>query len=233
MLVGHALTKSFGSTRVLHGVDIEVPPGQVTVLLGPNGCGKSTLLRALSILDPPDGGTVRIGDRSYAFPANGKPQAVPWPLVTVVFQQLFLWPHLTVRENIALPLRKISGDIDESVALFDLAELLDRYPNEISLGQRQRVALARAIGLRPRFLLLDEVTSALDVDYVRRVGEQLRAFADSGVGVMIITHFLGFARRIADRVVFMSHGRIVESGSPTVLERPQSEEFQRFLSIVE
>lgn len=239
MLTGERITKSFGTRTVLRGANIQVEPGKITTLIGPSGSGKTTLLRALSLLDPPDSGTISVDGTAYQFPA-GRNQTVrpPWPRVTVVFQQLFLWPHLTLRQNITLPLqgRKHQDDgsyLDELVQLFDMAEFIDRFPNQASLGQRQRAALARAFVLRPEYILLDEITSSLDVEQVSAILGHLQTLRDQGIGILLITHLIGFARRAADRVVFLDDGDVLEAGGPEVIVRPAHERVQRFLSVIE
>lgn len=239
MITVTAITKSYGPKQVLGGVSLSVAPGQIIALVGPSGSGKSTLLRAVSLLEPPDGGTVTVDDISYAFPRrNGNGSAPPWPKLTAVFQQLFLWPHLTIRRNITLPLHfhgaaEANSLVEELIDRFQMAEYADRFPNEVSLGERQRAALVRALALRPKYLLLDEVTSALDVEHVGAVLNHLKTMRDDGVGILLITHLIGFARRAADHVLFMDHGRILEDGPAEILSHPQTERLQEFLSLVE
>jgi len=239
MLSAQNVFKSFGERQVLRGIDISVEPGKIAALIGPSGAGKTTLLRTLSLLDPPDSGKIAVDDIAYTFPL-GLDDGIkpPWPDVTVVFQQLFLWPHLTLRENIILPVRnkkKIDngGHLDELIKLFDMAEFIDRYPNEASIGQRQRTALARALILDPSYILLDEITSALDVEQVSVILSHLQALRDKGIGVLLVTHLIGFARRAADRVVFLDEGKVLESGGPDLLDCPKNERVRRFLSVIE
>jgi ABC-type polar amino acid transport system ATPase subunit len=239
MLKAVGLHKSYDKrVAILDGVDVELRPGTITALLGSNGCGKSTLLRALALIETTDRGAVVLEGTKYdraRVPAAG-PQ--PWPAVTVVFQQLFLWPHLTVRGNIELPQSQLrdpdaSRRFRELADIFDIAALVDRYPNELSLGQRQRVALARALAVRPQYLLLDEVTSALDIEHVTALLAYLKALRSEGLGMLLVTHLIGFARDAADRVLFMSRGRIVEQGDAGILSAPESPELRRFLSVLE
>ena len=168
MLSGNNIRKSFDGTEVLQGVDIEVWPGRISVLIGPSGSGKTTLIRTLGLIDPPSEGQVIIDGHTYQFPLQkGQTIEPPWPDLTVVFQQHFLWPHLTLRRNILLPLSQRSEtrrSVDELIEIFGMDEFIDRYPNEVSIGQRQRTALARAFALEPKYILLDEITSALDVE---------------------------------------------------------------------
>lgn len=239
MLIGEKLNKFWGETKAIEDVSIVVEPGQITALIGPSGSGKTTLIRALSLLDPPNTGMISIDDNVYTFPLKEEDVIeAPWPDVTVVFQQLFLWPHLRLRENITLPLqnRKTEGSeerLNELIETFDMREFIDRYPNEASLGQRQRVALARALVLNPSYILLDEITSALDVENVSVILSQLERLRDEGIGILIVTHLMGFARRAADRVVFLSGGQVLEDGSPQVLDSPKSKRLQRFVSVIQ
>jgi len=240
MLTGEGICKSFRGTTVLDGVSATVAPGEITVAIGPSGSGKSTLLRALSLLDPPDRGTVTVDSVAYPHPRpeSEPPIAPPWPKVTVVFQSLFLWPHLTVRENIALPLKN-RRDIDapalieELIDQYKMGGYVDRYPNEASVGQKQRAAIARAVALRPKYLLLDEVTSALDVEYVAVVLNHLLALKKQGTGILLITHLIGFARRAADRILFLEQGRVVEEGGRDVLASPRTSRLREFVSLVD
>ncbi len=246
MLSGENLHKIYGGREILHGVSLNVVPGEITAVLGPSGAGKSTLLRALSLLDPPNSGTIVVDGKNYVFPGVNKNGTVPpWPKLTVVFQQLFLWPHLTLRQNITLPLEKdrgrlgpgnavaMDGEIERLLELFELAELADRYPNEASLGQRQRAALIRALVLKPKYLLLDEITSALDVEHVSKILDYLKFLKDQGTGILVVTHLIGFAKSAADQIVFMENGRVVECGDKFLLSEPKTERLMKFLSLVE
>lgn len=236
MITGTNLHKSFGSRKILDGVSASIAPGHITALLGPSGSGKTTLLRALALVEPPDSGNISINGTSFDFPRT-QPLTPPWPVVTVVFQELFLWPHLTLRENILLPARNV-GYVNLEEALSDVVELLDMksfinsYPNEASLGQRQRVAIARAIMLKPLYILMDEITSALDIEQVHNILSLLPKLKERGIGILLITHHINFARKAADQILFLDNGKIAESGAPEILQRPQSTRLQQFLSIV-
>ncbi len=239
MLTGENIHKSYGGREILTGITITVAPGQITAVLGPSGAGKSTLLRTLSLLDLPDAGRVVVDDVTYTFPRkNGNQIAPPWPKLTVVFQQLFLWPHLTIRRNILLPLEKLgngrkNGEVSALIERFELEDLVDRYPNEVSLGQRQRAALVRALALEPKYLLLDEITSALDVEHVSKILEHLQTLKEQGTGILLVTHLIGFAKHSADQVVFMENGSILEAGGPDLLTEPSNGRLRKFLSLVE
>ncbi len=238
MIIGQNIKKAFGDNQVLDGVNVQIEPGKITCLIGPSGTGKTTLLRAMGLLEYPDTGSIEIDGKTYDFPLkDGEEVTPPWPKTTVVFQSLFLWPHMTLRENILLPARNIGGDTEaklpELVEFFDMGHFIDNYPNEASLGQRQRVAMARALMLDPQYLLLDEITSALDVEQVAKILSRLQAVRDRGIGVFIITHLIGFARRAADHIIFMDAGKVVEQGSSDILINPKSKRLQQFVATVE
>lgn len=238
MLQARDVKFRYGDQTILNKVSLDVATGGITVLIGPSGGGKTTLLRCLALLERPESGVVSVDGEAYSFSSpEGRSGALPWPNITAVFQQLFLWPHMTLRENILLPARRrlASGVQDKLGALieaFDMGNFIDRYPNEASLGQRQRVALARAAMLNPRYLLLDEITSALDVEQIARILGYLKSFRGENVGIFIITHLLGFARHAADHVAFMAGGEIVESGTAGILKNPQTERLSQFLSVI-
>ncbi len=242
MLIARNIIKSFGNNEVLKGVDIDIAPGEITCLIGPSGSGKTTLLRALALLDYPSAGTIDIEKQRYDFPLGKKEKIIPpWPEVTVVFQSLFLWPHLTLRENILLParnrkangLKSVAEDLEGLIRVFEMENFIDNYPNHASVGQRQRVALARALILNPRYIMLDEITSALDVEQTGRILTKLAHLKERGIGIFLITHAIGFAKRAADRIVFLADGRIEEQGPPSILEKPKSERLANFLSLIE
>ena len=155
MLNGTKLTKIYNGREVLKGVNIKIEPGKITSLIGPSGSGKTTLLRVLSMLDLPESGSISFNNKEYEFPLKDKNIIPPWPKISVVFQQLFIWPHLTLRKNIELPL-EVRGILEENkkylnelYRMFKMEEFIDRFPNEASLGQRQRVALVRSLALKP------------------------------------------------------------------------------------
>ncbi|MGX7727770.1 amino acid ABC transporter ATP-binding protein [Rhodococcus sp. 2H158] len=241
--------KSFGSLEVLRGVDLKVRKGEVTVILGPSGSGKSTLLRTLNHLEKVDRGTVRIDGELVGYRRRGnklhelreKDILRQRSRIGFVFQNFNLFPHLTVLENvIEAPLSAQRRDRAEVETL--ARELLDRvgvgdkihdYPKQLSGGQQQRVAIARALALRPAVILFDEPTSALDPELVGEVLEVIRDLARDGATLVIVTHEIGFAREVADTVVFMDGGVVVEQGPPAqVLDRPTQERTRAFLSKV-
>ena len=238
MFIARDIEKKLQGRTVVQASGLQLARGQIVGIIGPSGSGKTTLLRSLSLIEPPDAGTVQIDDQTYVFPqAPQTPPPNPWPRLTVVFQQLFLWPHLTLRENLLLPLRAQMNTerqdlLDEVIAFFDMADFLDRYPSQVSGGQKQRLALARAIALQPHYLLLDEITSALDVEQIHKILEFLLLVRDRGCGILLVTHHLNFARQAANEILFMDHGRIIERGPPSILDAPKAERFKTFVSHV-
>ncbi|MEU0885002.1 amino acid ABC transporter ATP-binding protein [Lentzea sp. NPDC005914] len=238
------LHKSFGSLDVLRGIDFSVPRGTSTALLGPSGSGKTTVLRSLNVLDTPDSGVVRIDDVSVDFaalPADKAGRAVAQRLrgqSGMVFQSHNLFPHRTVLENLTEgPVVAQKRPVDEVVAearvLLDqvgLADRADSYPYQLSGGQQQRVGIARALALKPRVVLFDEPTSALDPELVGEVLAVIKDLASQGWTMVIVTHEIQFASNVADQVLFLDGGVIVESGPPAqVIGAPREERTQRFL----
>jgi polar amino acid transport system ATP-binding protein len=232
-----AVGKAFGEREVLRGVDLSVREHEAVALIGASGSGKSTLLRCVDLLEEIDDGDVFLDGAAITDPAVD-------PVATrrrlgLVFQAYNLFPHMTALENVVLGERRAHGASREEaerrghemLARFGLAGREDDRPDSLSGGQQQRVAIARAFAGRPRALLLDEVTSALDPELVGEVLTAVRDLKREGMTMLIATHEMGFAREVADRVAFLHEGRIVEQGPPSqVLEAPQREETRRFLS---
>lgn len=233
--------KSFGDNHVLKGVDLDIYDSTVTVLLGPSGSGKTTILRALNALDPPDSGTVSVNNVEVDFGADPPKEQVAKLTAQsgFVFQSHNLFPHKTVLENVTIgPIKgqRHSAENSRADALrilknVGLADKADSYPWQLSGGQQQRVGIARALALHPKVILLDEPTSALDPEIVGEVLELIRAVADSGCTLVIVTHEIQFAREVADQVVFLYDGVILEKGTPEdVLSNPREDRTIQFLS---
>nr|WP_305069220.1 amino acid ABC transporter ATP-binding protein [Leucobacter tenebrionis] len=234
------LHKSFGKNDVLTGIDLSIANGEVVAVIGPSGSGKSTLLRCLNRLEEVTSGEVLIVGENIAT-ATGKDLDTVRQRVGMVFQHFNLFPHMTALENVMLApteLRKQSKaearararELLERVGLGDKA---DARPASLSGGQKQRVAIARALAMSPEIMLFDEATSALDPEMVGEVLQVIRDLAASGMTMVLVTHEMGFAREVADRVVFMADGKVVESGAPAdIFDHPREERTQDFLSKV-
>ena len=241
--------KSFGGTEVLKGVSLTVPPGGVAVIVGPSGSGKSTLLRTINHLEKVDGGYITIDGQLVGYQLRGnklhelreKDILKQRTDIGMVFQNFNLFPHLTALENVTeAPVvalhRNKAGSRKRALELLDRVGLKDRadaYPRQLSGGQQQRVAIARALALDPKILLFDEPTSALDPELVNEVLDVIRELATSGTTLIIVTHEMGFARDVADTVVFMDEGQIVEQGSPReIFANPREPRTRSFFSKV-
>lgn len=231
------LHKSFGDNHVLRGIDLEVARGEVVCVIGPSGSGKSTLLRCVNLLEEPSGGRVFVGGTEVT-DLDVDIDAVR-RRIGMVFQQFNLFPHLSVTENLTLPQRRVLGrDKGRSAAVarenlerVGLADKADAYPAQLSGGQQQRVAIARALSMGPQVMLFDEPTSALDPELVGEVLSVMRVLAGEGMTMMVVTHEMGFAREVADRVVFMDGGVVVEQGpAAQVVGNPREERTRNFLN---
>ncbi|MFD6895698.1 amino acid ABC transporter ATP-binding protein [Rhodococcus sp. NPDC060086] len=230
------VNKHFGALHVLQDIDIEVPSGQVVIVVGPSGSGKSTLCRTINRLEPIDSGEIRVDGK--ALPAEGKALAALRADVGMVFQSFNLFAHKTILENVMLgPLkvRKQKKDVAQENALrlldrVGIANQADKYPAQLSGGQQQRVAIARALAMDPKVMLFDEPTSALDPEMVQEVLDVMTSLAKEGMTMVVVTHEMGFARKAGDRVLFMADGRIVEDTDPTeFFTAPKSDRAKDFL----
>ena len=231
------LQKNYGGLQVLKGVDLTINKGDCVVLVGPSGCGKSTFLRCLNRLEEPDGGHVIFNGKEVTDHDIDHVRQK----MGMVFQHFNLFPHLTVKKNITLaPVRlglmkqpeadKKAMELLERIGLADKA---DTYPNMLSGGQKQRIAIVRALAMNPDVLLFDEPTSALDPEMVGEVLELMKELARGGMTMVCVTHEMGFAREVGNRVLFMADGRLLEQGSPAdIFERPQNPRLRDFLSKV-
>ena len=230
------LRKSFGQNLVLDGIDLSVGEHEVTCLIGASGSGKSTLLRCINLLEPVDAGRILFAGQEIT--RRGVDVNQVRRRIGIVFQAFNLFPHMSVLENVTLAprlaLRQNRGEADEQARVlldrFGLSDKVEAYPDHLSGGQQQRVAIVRALAMRPRLMLLDEVTSALDPELVAEVLDVIRELAAGGMTMVIATHEMGFARDIATRVCFLDGGVILEQGSPEqMFESPRQGRTQQFL----
>ncbi len=230
------LHKSYGNNEIIKGVDLTVDKSEVVVIIGPSGSGKSTLLRCVNYLEVPTSGTITIDGETITRKSNINDIRAE---VGMVFQHFNLFPHMTVGQNITLaPInvrhqskeeaQKIAKDL---LARIGLSEKINSYPDELSGGQQQRVAIARALAMNPKVMLFDEPTSALDPEMVNEVLDVMKSLAESGMTMMVVTHEMGFAKQVADRVLFVDQGIILEQGSPEeIFEHPKQKRTQEFLA---
>ena len=231
------LKKSFGNLEVLKGIDFDVMPQELVFIIGPSGSGKSTLLRCFNLLETPTEGSIIVDDvdmQSESTNINQMRRSIG-----MVFQQFNLYPHLTVLGNITLALRKVSRKnrrLADEIAIkmleqVGLLDKVDHFPSELSGGQQQRVAIARAMALQPKIMLFDEPTSALDPEMIKEVLDVMIELAEEGMTMIVVTHEMGFAKKAADKVVFMDEGEVVES-APTeqFFSQPESDRTKLFLS---
>lgn len=234
------IVKSFGATRVLEGIDFSTAAGSVTVLIGPSGSGKTTVLRSLNALETPESGTVRIGDITVDFAKNPTPRDLVnlRTQSAMVFQAHNLFPHMTALENVIegpimvqrRPADEVRAEGRDLLKRVGLAERMDNYPSQLSGGQQQRVGIARALAMKPKLLLFDEPTSALDPELVGEVLAVMKDLASEGWTMVVVTHEIRFASQVADQVLFMDGGVVLESGTPAeVLANPTNDRTRTFL----
>ena len=239
------LVKHFGSVRALDGVSLSVAAGEVVCLIGPSGSGKSTLLRCINFLEEPTSGVVRVNGQRVGWDGarrmSGRELARTRAQIGMVFQHFYLWPHMIALENVIEGLVTVKGtSMGEAaakgralLAKVGLTDKMEVYPEHLSGGQRQRVAIARALAMEPRVMLFDEPTSSLDPELVGEVLRVMEQVAGEGMTMLVATHEMGFARKVADRVMFLDQGRVLELGTPDELfGRPRHERLRRFLDKV-
>jgi polar amino acid transport system ATP-binding protein len=231
----------------LDAIDLDVASGEIVALIGPSGCGKSTLLRCLAQLEVPDSGIVLLEGKPFGTTADGARRQSPRtidairPRIGFVFQSLNLWPHMSALDNVAkalisvrrMPAAAALQRAQSLVEQFGMAQKASRRPADLSGGERQRIAICRALAMEPAALLFDEPTSALDPELVLGVRDVLRQLAGTGIGMVIATHDLGFAKAASDRLIFLEKGRVVETGdTQTTLAAPKTERLQSFIQSV-
>ncbi|GHC28898.1 amino acid ABC transporter ATP-binding protein [Aidingimonas halophila] len=236
------LNKHFGSLHVLKDIDLDVTPGEVLVIIGASGSGKSTLIRCVNGLEEYQKGRLHVdGKELLPYGKSGQSLQAIRTEVGMVFQQFNLFPHLTVKANVTLAPLKVRGMTSQEadttaerlLERVGIADQADKYPTQLSGGQQQRVAIARALAMDPRLMLFDEPTSALDPEMIGEVLDVMRELAREGMTMMVVTHEMGFAREVADRVIYIHQGEIVEQGPPhEVFDNPRNERTQNFLSRV-
>ena len=249
MVIAQDVHKSFGSNHVLRGISLEVARGEVMCLVGPSGSGKSTFLRCINHLEKINSGRITVDETLIGYRENAgklyelkaREAAAQRVGIGMVFQRFNLFPHMTALENVTTGMIRVQG-INTSDAITEgktllarvgLAEKLDHYPAHLSGGQQQRVAIARSLAMRPKLMLFDEPTSALDPELVGEVLDVMKELASTGMTMIVVTHEMGFAREVADSLVFMDGGVVVESGKPAdLLSNPQEARTQSFLSKV-
>lgn len=228
-----------GAIKALNGIDLEVKKGEVIVIIGPSGCGKSTLLRSLNLLELPTEGDIYLEGINITDPKNDINKHRQ--KMGMVFQQFNLFPHMTIMKNLCIApmkLKKISKEQAEEEAMrllkiVGLADRCDAYPSQLSGGQKQRIAIVRALCMKPDVMLFDEPTSALDPEMVGEVLDVMKALAKDGMTMLCVTHEMGFAREVANRVIFMNEGVICEEGTPEeIFTSPKNERTREFLSKV-
>jgi polar amino acid transport system ATP-binding protein len=240
MLTLEGVHKRFGGLHVLRGIDMEVGRGQVVCVIGPSGSGKSTLLRCVNLLEPPDDGRIYLEGKEITGKDRSDIDYVR-RRVGIVFQQFNLFPHKSAIENVALAQQTVLGRSggeamakgEALLARVGLSHKVTEYPERLSGGQQQRVAIARALAMDPHVMLFDEVTSALDPELIKEVLDVMRELASEGMTMVVVTHEMRFAREVADQVIFMDDGVIVEQSKPAeLLENPREERTKRFLGLV-
>lgn len=239
------LHKSFGDNEILKGIDLKIAKGETTIIIGPSGSGKTTLLRCINLLETPNSGTISIGDSRLTFGENKKPTEKETMTLRrntgMVFQGFHLFPHKSVLENIMegpVTVLKQSKKVAHAKALMlldkvGLSEKCDSYPHELSGGQQQRVAIARAMAIEPLVLLFDEPTSALDPELAAEVLKVMKELSVEGMTMVVVTHNMGFARDVADNIIFMDNGVIAHSGTPDeLLGNSVNPRIKQFLNLV-
>lgn len=239
MIALNQVHKSFGKLEVIKGIDLQIPKGQVVTLIGPSGSGKSTILRSINGLETPTSGTITVDGVNITAP-KADIQKVRRN-IGMVFQHFNLFPHMTVMENMIyapthvnrIPKEEAKSKAMKLLELVGLTEKADAYPNKLSGGQKQRIAIARALAMEPQIMLFDEPTSALDPEMVKEVLEVIKSLAHTGITMVLVTHEMGFAREVSDRICFIDNGQILEDTTPDQFFRqPATDRARAFLEKV-
>jgi L-cystine transport system ATP-binding protein len=244
MISVQGLYKSFGDLEVLKGIDLQIDKGKVVVIIGPSGSGKTTLLRCLNVLETPTKGIISLGDKKLDFSKKITKQEISAfrRLTGMVFQSYNLFPHMTALENVMEGPVTVKGETkekarkkaEELLAKVGLADKANLYPFQLSGGQQQRVGIARALAMEPEVMLFDEPTSALDPELVGEVLKVMKNLANEGMTMVVVTHEMRFAKEVADEVIFMDHGVIVERGTPEkIFTSPTHERTKQFLQLIQ
>jgi L-cystine transport system ATP-binding protein len=244
MISVQGLYKSFGDLEVLKGIDLQIDKGKVVVIIGPSGSGKTTLLRCLNVLETPTKGIISLGDKTLDFSKKITKQEISAfrRLTGMVFQSYNLFPHMTALENVMEGPVTVKGETkekarkkaEELLAKVGLADKANHYPFQLSGGQQQRVGIARALAMEPEVMLFDEPTSALDPELVGEVLKVMKDLANEGMTMVVVTHEMRFAKEVADEVIFMDQGVIVERGNPEkIFTAPQHERTKQFLQLIQ
>lgn len=228
------VSQEINTKDVLKNISFSLHTGEVVTLIGPSGGGKTSLLKICCLLNTPITGDIIIDDQICV--QNGKmlinPRSI-WPKVTMIFQELYLWPHLSAYENIILPHKNFKqkmNRIHKLVRLFDLTLHMNKYPNELSSGQKQRIAIMRALLLDPKYILMDEITASLDVEQTFNILEIITKLKSENVGIILITHHLEFAKKISDQIIFLENGQITEKGGTEMINTPKNKRVADFVN---
>lgn len=230
MLKVRNIHKEYSKSKVLKGITTQIEEGKITALIGPSGSGKTTLLKCMSLIELPSRGYWEFNNKKRIFPNKKKPKKTHFPVLSVVFQQFFLWPHLRNIDNINIVKPKMSNeDFKKLTHDLRISDCLDKFPYQSSIGQKQRVALARALVLKPKILLLDEITSSLDIRQIKIIEEIVITLKNNDVGMLIISHNIDFIRNVADKVIYIEDGLIREEGSTEILQNPKTEFLANFI----
>lgn len=230
------ISKSYGDNLVLDDLTVSLSQGKIISLVGPNGVGKSTLLKCMALLETPDKGTINTQFGMFKFPINDVIRTKDyWPDVTMVFQQFHLWPHLTTNENLILPLKNrfpqnYNDVLTETLERFNLTEIKNQKASELSVGQQQSVAIARAISLKPQIILLDEITSALDILNANRINTILNDEKERGALIILVTHSINYAIKTADEYIVLEKGKITEQENISNILSPKSQYLKECLT---